>query len=184
MKHINWRTSLAAGQVLIALGLLIAGHFQERAHRTDMQQKVRAGWELKTEWDYMPRARIWLLTINSPPSLLSAPLIALVAKFRLASQLVFLLAVGFFWYWIGSLLDKRTTRTSMPASPGAGGGPRWVSVLALLGCLILLGIGVQGFLTGGLPVIIHLSDVLWSFILGFYFTKQLTRGRSASAADA
>jgi len=74
MKLISWRRSLAAGHVLLVLGLLIVGHFQERAHRIEMeQQRVRTGWELRTEWDYMPRARIWLLTIDSPPSLLSLP---------------------------------------------------------------------------------------------------------------
>ncbi len=71
---------------------------------------MKTGWELRTEWDYMPRARIWLLTIDSPPSLLFLPFIALVAKFRLASQLVFLLAVGFFWYWFGSAADPFSFR--------------------------------------------------------------------------
>jgi len=185
MKLISWRRSLAAGHVVLALGLLIVGHFQERDHRIEMeQQRVKTGWELRTEWDYMPRARIWLLTINSPPSLLSLPVVALVAKFRLAAQLAFLLAVGFFWYWIGSLLDKPENLTSMPPSVEAGGGPRWIQVVGLLGCVTLLGIGVHGLFTGGLPIIIHLSDVLWSFILGFYFTKQLTRRRSVSAATA
>ncbi len=182
MKLISWRRSLAAGHVLLALGLLIVGHFEARAHRIEMEQLVRPGWELRAEWDYMPRARIWLLTIDSPPSLLALPFIASVARFRLASQLVFLLAVGFFWYWIGSLLDKRATVASMPGSERAG--PRWIQVVGLLGCATLLGIGVHGFVTGGLPIIIHLSDVLWSVILGFYFTKQLIRGRLASAATA
>lgn len=183
MKLISWKRSLAAGHVVLALGLLIVGHFQERA-QIEMERQVRTGWELRTEWDYMPRARIWLPTIDSPPSLLSLPLIALVARFRLASQLAFLLAVGFFWYWIGSLLDKRANLASMPASVRAGGGPRWIQVVGLLGCVTLLGIGVHGLFTGGLPIIIHLSDVLWSFMLGFYFTKQLTRRRSVSAATA
>src|ERR1700736_2986169 len=106
MKLNSWRMSLAAGHALLALGLLIVGHFQERAHRAELERQVRPGWELKAEWDYMPRARIWLLTINSPPSLLSAPFVKLVAKFKFAPQLVFLSAVGFFWYWIGSMLDK------------------------------------------------------------------------------
>ena len=67
MKSINWRTSLALVQVVLALVLLVAGHFEERAHRTEMQQQVRPGWESKSEWDYIPRARIWLMTIDSPP---------------------------------------------------------------------------------------------------------------------
>jgi hypothetical protein len=184
MKLISWRSSLAAGHVLLAVGLLIVGHFQERAHRIEMEQGVRTGWELRTEWDYMPRARIWLLAIDSPPSLLSLPFIALVAKFRLASQLVFLLAVGFFWYWIGNLLEKRANLALIPAPVKVGEGSRWIQVVGLLGCVTLLGIGVRGFFTGGLPIIIHLSDIMWSFILGFYFTKQLTNGRSAAAATA
>src|SRR5438445_10785114 len=110
MKLISSRRSLAAGHVVLALGLLIVRHFQERDHRIEMeQQRVNTGWELRTEWDYMPRARIWLLTINSPPSLLSLPVVALVAKFRLAAQLAFLLAVGVFGFWIGSLRVKPAT---------------------------------------------------------------------------
>ena len=149
-----------------------------------MEQQLKTGSELTAEWDYMPRARILLLTIDSPPSLLSLPFILLIAKLRLASQFVFLLAVGLFWYWIGSLLDKRTNIVSMPAPKKASEGSRWVQLLGLLGCVTLLGIGVHGFFTGGLPIIIHLSDVLWSLILGFYFTKRLTRGRSVGAATA
>ena len=172
MMLINWRISLAAGHVLLAVALLVAGHFEEQTHRIEQQRGVTTGWQLRTEWDYMPRARIWLLTINSPPSLLSAPLIVLVAKFKLASQLVFLSAVGIFWYWIGSLVDKRATLSSMAASAGAGGGFRWTRVAGLLGCVTLMGIGVHGFFTGGLPKIINLSDMLWSFILGFHFMRR------------
>jgi hypothetical protein len=182
MKFLSWRRSLAAGQVLLALGLLIVGHFEERAHRIEREQQVRLGWELRTEWDYMPRARIWLLTIDSPPSLLALPFIALVAKFRLPSQLAFLLAVGFFWYWIGSLLDKRANTASMPTSERAR--PRWIQAVGLLACVTLLGIGVHGLFTGGLPIIIHLSDVLWSLVLGFYFVRQLRLGDLATRAPS
>lgn len=185
MRLINsWRRSLAAGQVLLALGLLIVGHFQEAAHRAELERQVRPGYELKAEWDYIPRAKIWLLTINSPPSLLSAPFVKLVARFEFASELVFLLTVGFFWYWIGSVLDKRTKPGPVPASVRARGGYPWIEVAGLLCCVILLGIGVRGVLTGGLPVIINFSDVLWSLILGFYFAKQLTRKRAASVTTA
>src|SRR6267154_5051167 len=133
MKLIIWRRSLAGGNVLLALGLLIVGHFQERNHQIEMeQQRVKTGWELRTEWDYMPRARIWLLTINSPPSLLSPPFVALAAKLRLAPQLPFLLAVGFFLYWIGSLLDRREPLASIPGSVRARRGLRWILMVGLL----------------------------------------------------
>ena len=184
MKLINWRWFLAVGQVLLALGLLIVGHFQEAAHRAELQKQLRPGWELRGEFDYIPRAKIWLLTINSPPSLLSMPFVALVARFKFAPQFVFLSAVGFFWYWIGSVLEKRAKPASVPASVRARGGPRWIEVAGLLCCVILFGIGVVGFFAGGLPVIINLSDVLWSLILGFYLAKQLTRKRAASVTTA
>jgi hypothetical protein len=174
MKLINWRRSLAVGHVLLALGLLIVDHFQEREHRLEMeQQRGKTGSELRTEWDYMPRARIWLLTIDSPPSLLALPFIALLAKFRLAPQLAFLLAVGFFWYWIGSLLDHRLGRNPTPASVGTGGGPWWIQLVGLVGCVTLLGIGVHGLFTGASPTVIDLSNVLWALILGFYFASRL-----------
>jgi hypothetical protein len=171
-------------QVLLALGLLIVGHIQERAHRAELERKARPGWELRTEWDYMPGARIWLLTINSPPSLLSMPFVASVAKFKFAPQFVFLLAVALFWYWIGSMLDKRVKRASVPASVRARRGVPSIQVAGLLCCAILFGIGVRGFFTGGLPVIIHISDVLWSLVLGLYFAKELTRQRTAPVATA
>lgn len=180
----SWRRPLAAGHVLLALGLLIVGHFEERAHRAELERQVRPGYELKAEWDYIPRAKIWLLTINNPPSLLSAPFVKLVARFKFAPQLVFLLAVGSFWYWIGSVLDKRAKPASVPASVKAWRGSLVIQGVGLFGCVILLGIGVRGLLTGGLPVIINLSDVLWSLILGFYLAKQLTRKRAASVTPA
>jgi hypothetical protein len=177
MKLPNWRWPLAVVQVLLALGLLIVGHIQEQAHRAELEQKVRSGWELKMEWDYLPGAKIWLLTIDSPPSLLSVPFVASVAKLRFAPQFVFLLAVALFWYWIGSRLDKR------PRPLRAGGVP-WSQVVGLICCTILLGVGVRGFFTGGLPVIVHFSEVLWSLILAFYFAKELTRQRVARVTTA
>ena len=184
MKLTNWRWFLAVGQVLLALGLLIVGHFEEAAHRAELQRQVRPGWELRGELDYIPRAKIWLLTINSPPSLLSMPFAALVAKFKFAPQFVFLLAVALFWYWIGSALDKRTKPAPLPASVRARGGSCWIEVAGLLCCVILFGFGVLGFFAGGLPVIIRLSDVLWPLILGFYLAKQLARKRAASVTTA
>ncbi len=180
MKLINWRWFLAVGQVLLALRLLIVGHFQEAAHRAELQRQVRPGWELRGELDYIPRAKIWLLTINSPPSLLSMPFAALVAKFKFAPQFVFLLAVALFWYWIGSALDKRTKPVPVPASVRARGGSRWIEVAGLLFCVVLFGFGVLGFFAGGVPVIIRLSDVLWSLVLGNYFLTKLRRRRLAS----
>ncbi len=184
MKLINWRWFLAVGQVLLALGLLIVSHFEEAAHRAELQRQVSPGWELRGEVDYIPRAKIWLLTINSPPSLLSMPFVALVAKFKFAPQFVFLLAVALFWYWIGSAFDKRTKPAPVPASVRAMRGAPWVQVAGLISCAILFGIGVRGFFTGGLPVIIDLSDVLWSLILGSYFAKELTRQRAAPVTTA
>lgn len=184
MKLINWRWFLAVGQVLLALGLLIVGHFQEAAHRAELQRQLRPGWELRGEYDYMPRAEIWLLTINSPPSFLCKPFVALVARFEFAPQFVFLLAVGFFWYWIGSVLDKRTKPAPVPASMRARRWVPWIQASGMLCCVVLFGIGVLGFFAGGLPVIINLSDVLWSLILGFYLAKQLTRKRAASVTTA
>jgi hypothetical protein len=140
MKPNSWRWCLTAGQVLLALGLLIAGHFQEGAHRAELQRRARPGWELRAEWDYIPRARIWLLTINSPPSLLAMPLVALVAKFKFARQFVFLLAVALFWYWIGSILDKRAKPASVPASMRARKGApcsRWPGRFVAWSCLDL-----------------------------------------------
>ena len=169
--------SLPVVQVLLALGLLIVGHSQERAHQVELERKVRPGWELKTEWDYMPGAMIWLLTINSPPSLLSMPFVALVAKFKFAPQFVFLLAVALFWYWIGSMLDKRAKPATVSALVRARRGTPWIQVAGLLCCVILFGIGVRGFLTGGL-VMIDLSDMLWALILGFYFLTTLRKRRS------
>jgi hypothetical protein len=171
MKLINWRWFLAVGQVLLALGLLIVGHFQEAAHQAELQQ----GWELRGESDYIPRARIWVFAINSPPSLLSMPFVALVAKFKFAPQFVFLLAVALFWHWIGSVLDKRTKPAPVPASVRARRGVPWIQAFGLLCCVVLFGIGLLGFFAGGLPVIIRLSDVLWALILGFYFVTQLRR---------
>lgn len=184
MKVINWRWFLAVGQVVLALDLLIVGHLQERAHHAELERKVSPGWQLRTESDYIPRAKIWLLTINSPPSLLSMPFVALVAKFKFAPQFVFLLAVALFWYWTGSVLDKRAKPAPVPASVRARRGALWMQVAGLLCCVILFGIGVWGFFAGGLPVIIRLSDVLWSLILGFYFAKELTRQRAAPATTA
>ena len=180
MKPNSWRMSLAAGQVLLALGLLIVGHFQEAAHRAELQRQVRPGWELRGELDYIPRAKIWLLTINSPPSLLSMPFVALVAKFKFAPQFVFLLAVALFWYLIGSAFDKLTKPASVPASVRARGGSPWIEVAGLLCCVVLFGIGVLGFFAGGVPVIIRLSDVLWPLILGNYLLTKLRRSRLAS----
>jgi hypothetical protein len=170
-------------QVLLALGLLIVGHIQQRAHRAELERNVRPGWELRTELDYIPRAKIWLLTINSPPSLLSMPFVALVAKFKFAPQFVFLLAVALFWYWIGSMLDKRAKPAPVPASVRARRGVPWIQASGLLCCVVLFGIGVLGFFSG-VPVIICLSDVLWSLILGFYFAKELTRQRAAPVTTA
>jgi hypothetical protein len=181
---LNWRMFLATAQVLLAAALLIASHFEKQAHQIEQQRRVTTGWELRVEWDYIPRAEVLLLTLNSPPSLLSAPFRVQIGKFKLAFQLAFLLAVGLFWYWIGGLLDKRARQYPMASSSGAQGGRRWTRVFGLLGSLTLLGIGVQGLLTGGLPLIIHLGDILWAFILGVYFVKELTRGRAASAATA
>ena len=183
MKLTNWKWFLAVGQVLLALGLLIVGHFEEAAHRVELQRQVRPGWELRGEFDYIPRAKIWLLTINSPPSLLSMPFAALVAKFKFAPQFVFLVAVALFWYWIGSALDKRTKLAPVPASVRARRGVPWLQASGLLCCVVLFGIGVLSF-SGGVPVIICLSDMLWSLILGFYFAKQLTRKRAASVTAA
>lgn len=180
MRFINWRWFLAVGQVLLALGLLIVGHFQEAAHRAELQRQVSPGWELRGELDYMPPAKIWLLTINSPPSLLSMPFVALVAKFKFAPQSVFLLAVALFWYWIGSALDKRTKPVPAPASVRARGGSRWIEVAGLLCCAALFGFGVLGFFAGGVPVIIRLSDLVWALILGIYFLTKLRRSRLAS----
>jgi hypothetical protein len=184
MKLINWRWFLAVGQVLLALRLLIVGHFQEAAHRAELQRQVSPGWELRGELDYIPRAKIWLLTINSPPSLLSMPFVELVAKFKFAPQFVFLLAVALFWYWIGSALDKRTKPVPVPASVRVRGGSRWIEVAGLLFCVVLFGFGVLGFFAGGVPVIIRLSDVLWSLVLGSYFAKELTRQRAAPVTTA
>lgn len=180
MKLINWRWFLAVGQVLLALGLLIVSHFQEAAHRAELQRQVSPGWELRGESDYMPRAKIWLLTINSPPSLLAMPFVALVSKFKFAPQFVFLLAVALFWYWIGSALDKRTKPAPVPGSVKAGGRSRWIEVAGLLCCVVLFGFGVLGFFAGGVPVIIRLSDMLWSLVLGNYFLTKLRRSRLAS----
>jgi len=184
MKLINWRWSLAVVQVLLALGLLIVGHLQERAHHTELERRVEPGWQLIGELDYIPRAKIWLLTINSPPSLLSMPFIALVAKLKFAPQFVFLLAVTVFWYWIGSMLDKRAKPARVPASVRARRGALWMQVAGLLCCVILFGFGVVGFFTGGMPVIVRLSDVLWSLVLGFYFAKKLTRQRTTPVTAA
>ena len=184
MKLINWRWFLAIGQVVVALGLLIVGHLQERAHHAELERNVEPGWQLMGELDYIPGAKIWLLTINSPPSLLSMPFVALVAKFKFAPQFVFLLAVGLFWYWIGSVLDKRAKPASVSASVRAGRGAPWMQVAGLLCCVILFGIGVVGFFTGGMPVIVRLSDVLWSLVLGFYFAKELARQRAAAVTTS
>ena len=177
MKPTNWKWSLAVMQVLLASGLLVVGHIQERTHRASLERNARP-WELKAEWDYMPSARICLLTINSPPSLVSMPFVALVAKFKFAPRFVFLLTVALFWYWIGSMLDKR----AKPVGPVKGA--RWIRVAGLFCCVILFGIGVRGFFTGGLPAIIEVSDVLWSLILGFHFAKELTQQREALVTTA
>jgi hypothetical protein len=120
---LGWRTALAVAHVLLALALLIVAHFQERTHRIEMAEKG-----VRIEYDYIAPAQIWLMAIDSPPELLSLPFVALTTKLRFVPQLAFILAVGFFWYWIGSLLDHRIGRASTPASVGTGGGPWWIQL--------------------------------------------------------
>src|SRR5215468_1120456 len=98
------------------LGLADRRPSSRTGHHAELERKVEPGWQLTGELDYIPGAKIWLLTINSPPSLLSMPFIALVAKLKFAPQFVFLLAVTVFWYWIGSMLDKRAKPARVPDS--------------------------------------------------------------------
>jgi hypothetical protein len=160
--------------MLLASVLLVVGHFQERAHRFQMAEKgVRA------EYDYIAPAQIWLMAIDSPPGLIVLPFVALKTKLRFVPQLAFVLAVGFFWFWIGSLIDHRLGRAPTPAFAGTGGGPWLVGLVALVGCLTLFGIGVHGLFTGAWPVLIDVSNVLWGLVLGFYFASGLGRRREA-----
>lgn len=170
----TWKRHLAFAQMLLALALLVVGHFQERAHRTEMVAKG-----VILEYDYFAPAHIWLSVIDGPPILVLLPLVALASKLRFVQQLAFVLAVGLFWYWIGSLLDRHSPRTRT-GSAEIWSAQWWVHLAGLLGCLTLFEIGVHSLVAGGWPMIIDLANMVWALILGFYFVGQLRPGDLAT----
>ncbi len=165
--NFTWRKVLPILNVIVAVGLLTAGHFQSEQHLAAMRQKG-----VVAEYDYIAPAQLWVTVIDAPAFVLSLPFYVLPRNSRVVSQAVFIVAVAAFWYSFGTILDKRRHNLSSGAAGSQPGIP-WLEGIGMVIGIVLVLMAADGFLRGGWPRIIDLSFVLWALVLATLFITQV-----------
>jgi hypothetical protein len=103
-------------QVLLAMALLLMLHAEKEAHAAWLASWHVPGpgvWELSSEWDYTPRAAVWLILADLPAMLVVAPFGALGVS-GITGQALVVVFAGLFWYWVGRGLERRLKQAGLP----------------------------------------------------------------------
>ena len=161
----TWRWTLAIVHILLAIILMMVGKVQQQSHHTEMAAKGVA-----QEYDYVAPAYVCLFVIDGPPALVLLPFVRFEVGMKLAQQFGFVLVIGIFWYWIGSLVG------SSSAGDKFGGARRWARVAGFLGSVLLFGVGTHGLVSGSPLMIIDLAEIAWALMLGAYFARRIRPG--------
>lgn len=173
LRELHWRWILSALQVVVAATLLVAGRIEQSDHEAKFKSwSTSEGWQLKSEWDYIPRTYELLIIVDFPIVAATAP-VAAVIKSHLAARALFLVLVGLFWYWIGSCLERgwkeRETPRKLP----------WKSRLAanVIGFIVsgalLVSIAWSG--PGPTSLFVFMAIIGWSAGFMTYFAIKLAR---------
>ncbi len=143
LRRLPWRWIFSPLHVLLAVALLIGGHFERSKHEAQLRaQSTDENWHLVMEFDYMPLA-FDLLTIVDFPVMLAAAPAAAVFHSRFVVDMFFVALVGLFWYRIGRGLEQRwnerQTQSKLPSK-------------------FVLAANVTGFVVSGAVLV----SILWS----------------------
>ena len=128
------------------------------------------GWDLRTEWDYMPHTFVWMIIFDFPAILAAAPFGIAHATL---SRTLFLLFAGFLWYWCGRGLERRLARVNETRSrPGIV-----ASVLNGVGLICALALEISILWSGpqGAGLVSFAAVVGWCTAFAIYFGARLAR---------
>jgi len=161
------RWALPLVQVLLAVGLLVMAHGQQRK-----ELGADSSW-FKSAWDYSPPARDAAYVINFPALVISRPVAALLRMDPPWGDVPFLAAIALLWYWIGAGLDRRLGLLAPAGPPGLF--LRVVYCIAFLGAISLVAVLIWTKLAGstGLGLRVVVPSVAWSVGLAIYFGKRV-----------
>jgi hypothetical protein len=174
LKRARWRWLLAIAHFVLALALssMLGAELKVRNAQFEAERQAQRvhGWDLRTEYDYLPRTFVWMVVFDFPA-------ILAVASFGIthATQMgpLFALFAGLFWYWCGRGLERRLMRANETRSrPGIV-----LSVLTGVGlmCSFVLLISVLWTGPGGTGLVLFAAVVGWCAAFAVYFAARLAR---------
>ena len=172
-SHLPWRWILSALHVLLAATLLIAGHIESSKHEAQFKPRLtNEGWQLRTEWDYVPRAYELMIIVDFPVVLASAPITA-VTKSKLVPRAFFVALVGFFWYWIGRCIEQNRSEPETPHKLPAKFSLAANVIGFMVSGALLVSILWSG--SGATALVVYMAILGWCAGFVAYFTVKLVR---------
>lgn len=158
MKTLPWRWILPPVQIIGAAVLLVSGN---------LLRKNEAG--LVDMVDYVPTTELLAHAINFPARVVSAPF-GYATSDKLASTAIYLVAIGFFWFWMGWEID-RGFRVPPPRG-SAGFGFHMVLLVAAAATSVLLAAASLLVILPRFPIN-GIAGMLWSTFFFFLFGSRL-----------
>jgi hypothetical protein len=174
LKRARWRWVLAISHFVLALALSSMLDAELKVHYAQFEAEREArrvhGWDLRAEYDYVPRTFVWMVVFDFPAILAVAPF-EMTHATRIGP--LFALLAGLFWYWRGRGLERRLMRANETRSrPGIV-----LSVLTGVGlmCSLVLLISVLWTGPGATGLVLFAAVVGWCAVFIVYFAARLAR---------
>jgi hypothetical protein len=168
LKRARWRWVLAISHFMLVLALSLMLDAELKVHNAQFEAQRVHGWDLRAEFDYVPRTLVWMVVFDFPA-------IVAVAPFGMthATRPLFVLFAGLFWYWCGRGLERRLMRANETRSrPGivtsVMNGVGLICALALLISSVWSGPGATG-------LVLFAAVVGWCTAFAVYFGARLAR---------
>jgi hypothetical protein len=174
LKRARWRWVLAISHFVLALALSSMLDAELKVHNAQFEAQREAqrvhGWDLRTEYDYVPRTFVWMVVFDFPAIVAVAPF-GMTHATRMGP--LFALFAGLFWYSCGRGLERRLMRANeTPSRPGIV--PSVLTGVGLMCSLVLL-ISVLWTGPGGTALVLFAAVVGWCAASAVYFAARLAR---------
>jgi hypothetical protein len=163
MLRRSWRFWLPVAQVLLAIGLAMAGRAQTRHENGEKFQT----------WDYIAPAEIVLHSINYPAAVATGFTVRhrkfqIGLEYSTATFLTYLAYIGFLWLPVGWFIDKWLAGSAI-----ARAVPAWLSLIGILFGGLLM-VTAFGMLRGPYGLLLVGAGFLWSAVFLATFAVMFT----------
>ena len=170
LKRARWRWVLFLSHFALALALSLMLDAELKVHNAQFEAQRVHGWDLRIEFDYVPRTLVWMVVFDFPAIVAVAPF-GMTHATRIGP--LFVLFAGLFWYWCGRGLERRLTRANearrRPGIVASGlNGVGLICALALLISALWSG-------PGATALVLFAAVVGWCAAFAVYFGARLAR---------